>query len=159
MFVSVGYCFSMPWFAQAGYSQQFSHQHTSLIQKASYPQQAPLIIYCMPSSKCSILNTKIPQPHTPISKQTPPSYICLALIKYLPSYIFAALAKHYVQLRMPNPHQRTAQLHMCSLIKKELPNCICPATAGTLPQWKSTLVLWNSTLKYLEPQLHHDCNN
>jgi hypothetical protein len=121
MFVSVRYCFSMPWFTQAGYSQQFSHEHTSLIQKASYPQQAPLIIYCMPSSKCSILNTKIPQPHMPISKQNRPSYICLALIKYQPSYIFAALAKHYAQLHMPNPHQRTAQLHMCSLIKKNCP--------------------------------------
>lgn len=153
MFVSVRYCFSMPWFAQAGYSQQFSHQHTSLIQKASYPQQAPLIFYCMPSSKCSILNTRIPQPHTPISKQNTPSYICLALIKYLHSYILAALAKHYAQLRVPNPHQRTAKLYMCILIKKN-----CP-TAGTLPQWKSTLVLWNSTLKYLAPQLHHGYNN
>jgi hypothetical protein len=153
MFVSVRCCFSMPWFAQAGNSQQFSHQHTSLIQKASYPQQAPLIFYCMPSSKCSILNTRIPQPHTPISKQNTPSYICLALIKYPPSYILAALAKHYAQLRVPNPHQRTAKLYMCRLIKKN-----CP-TAGTLPQWKSTLVLWNSTLKYLAPQLHHGYNN
>jgi hypothetical protein len=70
---------------KAGYSQQFSHQHTSW--------KAPLIIYWMCSSKCSILNTKIPQSHMPISKQNPPSYKCLALIKYLPSYIFAALNK------------------------------------------------------------------
>jgi hypothetical protein len=96
-------------------------------------------------AQLQMLNSQyqIPQSHMPISKQNPPSYICLAIIKYLPSYILAALAKHYAQLRMPNPHQRTAQLHMCRLIKKNCPTAYAqqlqePCLNGNRPLYFGT---------------------